>query len=158
MDVHQGIRVSQLVDRPFADATRVRQVGITVPRGSGAAALGLTGDPIGDPVPPLLWCHGCGDRVQRLGRDDLCGLCEEVDARLEAHVGAAMADLVERFAELALPYLHPDDLHEIIDRIAVEHQPPQPRLREVYDRAHRYVDARERRARGVRAGDPPPEG
>jgi hypothetical protein len=101
------------------------------------------------PTHELLWCEGCGDRVPRLDEEGRCPLCEEVDARLDAHVASAMADLVERFSELAVCYLHPDDVREIVDHTVAEYDGPPsgPRLREVYERSHRFVEARERRAR-----------
>lgn len=93
---------------------------------------------------PLQFCDGCGDRVPRLDEEGRCELCQEIDARLDAHVVSAMADLTERFVDLALCYLHPDDVREIVDRIAPESEPFGPRLREVYETSHRFVEARER--------------
>jgi hypothetical protein len=103
----------------------------------------------------LVWCEGCGDRVERLGATGFCALCEEIDARLEAHIASVAADLTERIADLLLCYLHPADVHEIVDRVAPEYEPAEPRLREVYEHSHRFVEGRERRASGFRAGDEP---
>jgi hypothetical protein len=99
------------------------------------------------PDRPLLWCEGCGDRVEKLDAEGRCPLCQEVDARLDAHVGSAMADLTERFVDLALCYLHPADVRQIVDDAAPENEPYGRRLAEVYETSHRFVEARERRAR-----------
>jgi hypothetical protein len=92
--------------------------------------------------------------VSRLNAEGFCGLCEEVDARLDAHVASAVADLTERFAELILCYLHVEDVCSIV-RAADEGEPKAARLGDVYERSYSYVQARDRRARDFRAGDPP---
>jgi hypothetical protein len=74
----------------------------------------------GRPEPALLWCHGCGDWVERLFDDDLCRLCVELDARLDAHVGAALEEYAVRAISVALDYLHPDDVAVVIERILDE--------------------------------------
>jgi hypothetical protein len=138
MDVSQGIRV------PRAGAhDRVRRATVAIRGGGGSAVLGASSRA------PLQWCEGCGDRVPRVDAEGRCPLCQEIDARLDAHVASAMADLVERFAELAVCYLHPDDVRELVDGVVAESDglPSGPRLREVYERSHRFVEARERRAR-----------
>jgi hypothetical protein len=155
MDVRQGTRVPR--SRPHDHLTRPVRATIDIRGGGGVAVCGGGGSQPG-PTPPLHWCDGCGDRVQRLGPSGVCALCEEVDLRLEAHIGSAMADLAERAVELALCYLHPDDVREIVERVAGEREPAAPPLRDVFDRSHAFVAARERRARGVSAGDPPPGG
>jgi hypothetical protein len=105
------------------------------------------GEKTADSNAPLLWCHACGDRVPRLDAEGRCELCQEIDARLEAHVGSVVADLTGRFLELALCYLHPEDIRETLDDLAPEMEPSAPRLRDVYEASHRFVEARDRRAR-----------
>jgi hypothetical protein len=39
----------------------------------------------------------------------------EVRARVDAGVGAAMADFADRVVSIAVDYLHPDDVRQILD-------------------------------------------
>jgi hypothetical protein len=108
----------------------------------------------GNPGPELQWCHGCGDWVGRVYEDDLCLLCSELDARLDAHVGAALEDYAERAIGIALDYLHPDDVAVVVERILADRGGERdaiPRLRDRLKRSHEFVDERARRARERRA-------
>lgn len=97
-------------------------------------------------VPSSHWCHGCGDRVAELGFDDLCPLCEEVDARLDAHLGSAARDLAERLIELSLDYLNPQDVRAVLDECVAERTGSPAPLDELFERSFHYVDARAQRA------------
>lgn len=95
------------------------------------------------------WCHSCGDHVEQLGDDGLCPLCQEIEARLEARVGAAMEDYATQAIGVALDYLHPDDVRGIVERVIAERGrdwTDVPRLKERHERAHRYIDLRAERA------------
>jgi hypothetical protein len=99
--------------------------------------------------PELLWCHGCGDEVEQLGYDDLCILCEEIDARVEAQLASAIVDYADHAIGVALDYLHPDDVRTIIDRgVAARGGAPGDgaRLQAIDDRAHAFLDRRTARA------------
>lgn len=99
----------------------------------------------------LLWCHGCGAMVQRLGADELCVQCEEIDARLASHMGAAAQDLTERMLELALNYLHPDDVRDALCRLSAERDPATEPLSVLHGRSHAFVGVRvHRTSRGTR--------
>jgi hypothetical protein len=105
--------------------------------------------------PDLVLCHSCGDRVPRLGPDDLCPLCEEIDARVEAQLASAMADYADHAIGVALDYLHPDDVREIVDRGEQERGGPPGdagRLKHVYARADRFLEVRSARAERRRDG------
>jgi hypothetical protein len=120
--------------------------------GGGVAQMG-TGE-VPRPASALLWCHGCGDWVERLSEDDLCGLCNELDARLDAHVGAAMEEYAERAIAIALDYLHPDDVAVVVERVLEERgdgRDAVPRLRDRFARSHAFIDARADRARDRQA-------
>jgi hypothetical protein len=45
---------------------------------------------------------------------------EEIDARMDAHVGSAMEDFAERVIGLCLDYLHPDDVLGIVQSCMLE--------------------------------------
>jgi hypothetical protein len=108
----------------------------------------------GTPTAELVWCHGCGDWVERLSADDLCGLCDELDARLDAHVGAALEEYAERAISIALDYLHPDDVAVVVERVLEERGEDRdvvPRLRDRFARSHAFIDARADRARARQA-------
>jgi hypothetical protein len=97
----------------------------------------------------LRWCHGCGDWVEQLHEDDLCALCSEIDARLDAHIGAAMEDYAEQAIRVALDYLHPDDVQTVIGRILEDRGGERGglrRLRDRFTRSHAFIDERSRRA------------
>jgi hypothetical protein len=97
-------------------------------------------------LPQLHWCHGCGDRVVQLGFDDLCSNCEELDARLEAHLGSAARDLAERLIELSLDYLNPADVRAVLEECVGERTGSPAPLDELFERSHRFTDARAQRA------------
>jgi hypothetical protein len=116
--------------------------------GGGAQVMDVGG--VRDPDPALRWCHGCGDWVEQVYEDDLCLLCTELDARLDAHVGAALEDYAEQAIGVALDYLHPDDVLVVMERILADRGGDRdaiPRLHDRFVRSHAFIDERARRAR-----------
>jgi hypothetical protein len=144
MDVFEAISMDRFSPSAWSES---RACG-----GGGTAVMGASSAPGSEP--PLLWCHGCGDWVEQVLEDDLCALCCELDARLDAHVGAALEDYAERAISIALDYLHPDDVAVVIERILVERGEDRdavPRLRDRFVRSHAFIDARADRARARQA-------
>jgi hypothetical protein len=140
MDVYEAISMDHFVHGGWGSLSDA---------GGGGAQVLSTGDPH-EPAAALHWCHGCGDRVPQLYDDALCALCSELDARLDAHVGAAMEDFAERALSVVLDYLHPDDVQRVIAGILEERGGSGEELRRLavrFARSHAYVDARARRAR-----------
>lgn len=140
MDVYEAISIDQFLHNAWGSHSDCG--------GGGAQAMSAGGR--GEPDVQLRWCHGCGDWVARLYEDDLCILCEEVDARMDAHVGAAMEDYAERAIGVVLDYLHPEDVQRVIARILEDRGGTGEeirRLRERFGRSQAFVDERARRAR-----------
>jgi hypothetical protein len=107
----------------------------------------------GQDQPELVLCHSCGDYVDGLGFDDLCILCEEIEARVEAQLASAMVDYADHAIGVALDYLHPEDVRAIVDRGVEERGGPRGeggRLRDIYERAHQFIDSRSARAENRR--------
>jgi hypothetical protein len=140
MDVYEAISVERFALGAWGED---RACG-----GGGMQAMSLVPHPDADP--DLRWCHGCGDWVPQLYGDDLCLLCSEIDARLDAHVGAALEDYADQAIRVALDYLHPDDVQVVIQRILADRRGGPdaiPRLRDRFKLSHEFIDERSRRAR-----------
>jgi hypothetical protein len=75
----------------------------------------------------------------------------EVRARVDAGVGAAMADFADRVVSIAVDYLHPDDVRQILDEHVtwrIESAEARGEAVEWPRRNHeRFQNARELRAR-----------